>query len=137
MSLFRDLIANKFLANASGELQRAKAIISEQEIDNFHTFILEEKKELYYFYFEDAEFYRDLMDISLEEAEKDLIYIVNKGTLMFCFSMSKKQIDETIMFCHNLNGDIPIHRTKHLLQGKYIHTVMFDTSFILPPQSPN
>lgn len=135
MSLFRDLIANRFLANASGELQRAKSIISEQEIDNFHTFALEEKKQLYYFYFEDAEFFKDLMDISLDETE--LIFIVNKGTLMFCFSMSKKQIDETIMFCHNLNGDIPIHRTKHLIQGRYVYTVMFDTSFVLPPQSPN
>lgn len=137
MSLFRDLITNKFLANAPGELQRAKAIISEQETENFHSFVLEEKKQLYYFYYEDAEFFLDLMDISLEDDDKELIYIVNKGTLMFCFSPSKKQIDETIMFCHNLNGDIPIHRTKHLIEGKYVYTVMFDTSFVLPAQSPN
>ena len=135
MSLFRDLVSNKFLANAPGELQRAKSVFDQSVVDNFHSFDLDEKKFLYYAYFDDAEFYKDLAEISFDDG--DLIYIVNKGALMFCFSISKKQIDETIKFCYNLNGDIPIHRTRHLVDNRYVYTAMFDTRFTIPPQSPN
>ena len=139
MGLFKDLIKSKFLANAVSELALARNSLLKNEplfINQYtHIFNTEMKKDVYDYYLNAYGFAYDLVDASYEE--DDMIYYIHEEDMIFIFSRSKRQIDNSIKYSFNINGDIPVYRGKHRVKSRLVHTVLIDTKFCVRPPSAN
>jgi hypothetical protein len=141
MGCFEKLVKSKFLANVSSELRLARQAVLSVTNTNLTPTIYGSKKDrkslyddyVYYFYL-----LEEIVD-SLEEPDcvKTMIYYIKYDTVMFIYSMDKGQVEDAIRYNYNLNGDIPLYKTKHRLKNKTVYTVLIDTRIRFEPISPN
>ena len=138
MSCFQSLVGNKFMANAPFEILKAKRVlVSEHPIfaDEFkHTFDREINQQAYYHVGNSLGFFNELYNIDINS--KRLYYLQYDRFLMIA-CRNKRLIDSAIRAGMNVNGDVPIYRTKHTIRKVGIHTVLFNTNFTIPSVSPN
>jgi hypothetical protein len=138
MSCFQALVGNKFMADAPFEILKAKRLlVNEHPIfgDEFrHTFDKNLNQQAYYHVGNSLGFFNELYNIDTNS--KRLYYLQYDRFLMIA-CRSKRLIDTAIKAATNVNGDVPIYRTKHVIRKVGIHTVLFNTNFTIPPVSPN
>ena len=138
MNCFKELVSSKFMANAITEISVARnRIIHDHKMAHTnltHSFVLEQKKQTYYFIGNELGFFQKLYELKLQA---DRIYYVQYENYLMIVSSSKKLLTIAINSALNVNGDCPIHRTVHTLKKQRIHTVLYDTSFTLLPVTLN
>ena len=143
MKCFKQLVNSKFLAKASEELNRARKLIQyDDSVPLFDPptmhFHKADKKYVYECYMEDFGFINELMDSGDPEySDKNMIFYIQEDPIMFIYSRSKRLITEAIKYSFYVNGDIPIHTTKHVIDGRVWFTTMIDTRIPFPSSSPN
>lgn len=64
--------------------------------------------------------------------DKYTMYYMNEGGILLIAAQTKYVIDIAIKQSLTTAGNIPFHRTKHLVNGKYFHFAMYDLLFKLP-----
>jgi hypothetical protein len=126
------------MANACVEILKAKRLLIEDTImiggGTSHTFNKARNKQTYYEVGNMLGFFQELYGIDLK---KDRVYYLQYDKFLMVVSNSKKLVDSAITASHNVNGDVPIHRGKHVINKMIVHTVLFNTDFTLPPPSVN
>jgi hypothetical protein len=139
MSLFEKLTKSKFLSNVTVELRRAAQIVRETTPNivyqpALHNFSKEESKILYYEICEAYDFFTifDEMDVAIKQ-----VYYIQDDQFLFVACRSKANIEDALHYSMQLNGDIPLYRHKHKVNGKIIYTILIDTSFTITPPSYN
>lgn len=139
MGLFQDLVKSKFLANATNELALARNVLKGDGLviydDYDHPFDINLKKELYNYYLHELNFIQDLVET--EYTEDEMIYYIQNDPIVFVYSRSKKQIENSLKYSHNLNGDLPVYRGRHRVKSRMVYTLLIDTRFSLRPASVN
>ncbi len=138
MTLLDNLINSKFLSNIKTELQQARKILLESDVllyqESTHYASREVARQLYYDVCESYGFF-------------DLLYIIDKSSkavhyahldqFIFAATRSKAQLKQAIEYSLSVNGDVPVYISRHNIQGRAIHTVLFDATFTITPPSPN
>lgn len=141
MRCFEKLVKSKFLANISAELKLARQTMLSTSNSSLIPFLFYSRKErknlyddyVYYYYFLEE------MQQSVDEPthEKSIIYYVKYENVLFIYSADKSQVDDAIRYSYNVNGDIPLCRSRHKIANKTIHTALMDTRIRFEPVSPN
>ena len=138
MSCFQSLVGNKFMTNALTEIGKAKDhILKEYPIlsdEHTHTFDANQNQQAYYHVGNTFGFFQELYNVDV--SSRNLYYLQYDRFLMIA-GRSKRLIDSAIRAGMNVNGDVPIYRTKHTIRKVRIHTVLFNTNFTVPPASLN
>ena len=138
MSCFQSLVGNKFMADAVAEILSAKHRLAKDYPifgdEHTHTFDKSLNQQAYYHVGNTLGLFQELYNINVES--KNLYYLQYDRFLMIA-GRSKRLIDSAIKAGMNVNGDVPIYRTKHTIRKVRIHTVLFNTNFTVPPVSPN
>lgn len=138
MKCFTTLVDNKFLANARVELIDARArIISEvapNPGNNAFVFDRNERQQAYYTIGNMYGFFEQLYNMELE---KNRIYYLTYDCYIMVVARNKPLIDSAIQSAHNVNGDVPLYRTKHKFNKSLVHCVLFNTNFTIPPATLN
>jgi len=138
MSCFKALIDNKFMTNALTEISKAKDLIVKEypALCDEHTHVFDKNlnQQAYYHVGNSLGFFQELYNIDV--SSRNLYYLQYDRFLMIA-GRSKRLIDSAIRAGMNVNGDVPIYRTKHTIRKVGIHTVLFNTNFTIPPVSPN
>lgn len=138
MKCFEGLVQSKFMANARLELQQARSIVGNDPMPTLSTsygLSRAEKRSVYYQYID----YMNILDYvadTPEEQGRGLNYIKHDH-ILFAFSRQRALIDNACDHSYKVNGDIPYFRGRHLVEGKWYHTVLIDTRFPVIPNSPN
>ena len=138
MSCYHRLVDCKFLANASVEISRAKRLLINDLTmlgnPNMHSFNDAHNKRTYYEVGNTLGFFQELYEIDLK---KNRIYYLQYEPFLMVASNSKKLIDSAIIASNKVNGDIPLYRHVHVINKMRIHTVLYNTNFIVPPITLN
>lgn len=139
MSCYNTLVNNNFLDNIDSELSQARLYIRELDSaimyrDNTHLFNKEANKNLYYDLCDGLGFFDTLYD-TLDDFMG--VSYVSYDRYIFSYSRSKTSLKHDITYCNRVNGDIPLFTCKHVINGKTVHTALYDTSFTIPPPTPN
>jgi hypothetical protein len=138
MSCYQSLVNSRFLANAPHEIARAKrnltsgtgAVIE----NNVHVFDRNYRQENYYMVGNELGFFEGLYNINYDDRR---IYYLNYENYLMVAARSKVLLDSAISAAQNVNGDVVLYRTKHTINKKIVHTVLFNTNFTIPPASLN
>lgn len=79
----------------------------------------------------------ELSDTVDEMTEEDLgmIYYIQLPEFVFIYSNKKAQVDDAIRYTWNVNGDLPLYRSKHRIKGLNFHTALIDTRLSFTPPS--
>ena len=138
MSCFQSLVGSKFIINALSEIDKAKSLINKDcpalSDEHTHTFDKSLNQQVYYHVGNVLGFFQELYNVDV--SSRNLYYLQYDRFLMIA-GRSKRLIDSAIRAGMNVNGDVPIYRTKHTIRKVGIHTVLFNTNFTIPPVSPN
>ena len=138
MSNYSKLVKSRFFGNIKAEFKMAQTVMKLDipfDIDDVGLKCdLHYNKSLYEFYLYDMNCIQDLQ-LALEDP--DLVNYVQCDHIILLFSKKKKLVDDSLMYTHYINGDIPFYRGKHKIDRQYIHTAMIDTRFIIPPCTTN
>ena len=138
MNCFKTFVGNKFMADAPFEILKAKRLLIDDHPifgDEFkHSFDKNHNQQAYYHVGNSLGFFNELYNIDVNN--KRLYYLQYDRFLMIA-CRSKRLIDSAIRAATNVNGDVPIYKTKHVIRKVGIHTVLFNTNFTIPPVSPN
>lgn len=138
MSCYHKLVDCKFIANASVEISKAKRLLINDITmlgnPNSHSFDSAHNKQVYYEVGNSLGFFQELYGIDLK---KNRIYYLQYDPFLMIASNSKKLIDSAIEASNKVNGDIPLFRHMHTINKMRIHTVLYNTNFVVPPISLN
>ncbi len=139
MNCYQSLVANKFLANAPAELSSAKRILLTTATmathqSPKHIFNPADAEALYYSIGNRLGFFDEIYKI---KPQPNKIYYLNYDVYMMICSRNKRILDAAILAAHNVNGDVPIFRKKHMIYRKTLHVALFNTNFTVPPASLN
>lgn len=139
MTCFTNLVQSSFLNNVDNELSQARSYLRDLDSailyrDNTHLFNKKSNRELYYSLCNDLGFFDGLY--ATMDDFKGVSYI-SYDRYLFVYSRSKTFLKHDIAYCNRVNGDIPIFVHKHVIDGKTVHTALFDTNFTIPPPTPN
>ena len=138
MSNYSKLVKSRFFGNIKAEFKMAQTVMKLDipfDIDDVGMKCDQHyNKSLYEFYLYDMNCIQDLQ-LALEDP--DLVNYVQCDHIILLFSKKKKLVDDSLMYTHYINGDIPFYRGKHKIDRQYIHTAMIDTRFIIPPCTTN
>lgn len=138
MSCFQSLVGNKFMADAPFEILKAKRLlVNEHPIfgDEYkHSFDKNQNQQAYYHVGNSLGFFNELYNIDVKSRR---LYYLQYDRFLMIACRSKRLIDSAIKAAANVNGDVPIYKTKHVIRKVGIHTVLFNTNFTVPPVSPN
>jgi hypothetical protein len=138
MKCFATLVDSKFLANARTQMIDARArIVSEvapTPENNTHFFDRNTRQQNYYTIGNMYGFFDQLYSLDIVS---NRIYYLNYDCYMMIMSRNKPLVDSAIIAAHNVNGDVPLFRTKHKFNGKLVHCVLFNTNFTIPPATLN
>ena len=139
MGCFSQLVQSKFLSRAKEELLSAQRKLKAGEAPLFDSTLLFDKKDRKYVYDTYVWDYNLLAEIEeMEEGSpKDVIYYIQEDYILFIYSRTRKLIDEAILYSYNVNGDIPLCRSKHIVNGCAYFTVLIDCRINFIPSSPN
>lgn len=140
MRCFEGLKKSQFLANVSAELSLARrAVWSMEQAHSTPALFFDKRKrkELYeditYYYY----FIEDLIESILSNDSPKTIFYRHIDDYVFLFSSDKKQLQEATQYSFNLNGDIPLYKSRHLVNGKAVYTALIDTRLQFLPVSLN
>jgi len=138
MNCYQSLVSSKFIANAPSEIYKAKRILIHDatmgNVKSRHTFNYNSNKERYYSIGNTLGFFNELYNLDLI---KNRLYYLQYDRFLLIASNSKRLINSAILATHNVNGDVPFYRALHVISKLRMHTALFDTSFTVPPISPN
>ncbi len=138
MSNYSKLVESRFFGNIKAEFKMAQTVMRLDIPFDIEDIGLkcdpEYNKSLYEFYLYDMNCVQDLK-LALEDP--DLVNYAQCEHIVLLFAKKKKLVDDSLMYTHYINGDIPFYRGKHRIDGQYIHTAMIDTRFIIPPCTTN
>lgn len=143
MKCFEQLVNSKFLGQVSEELRRAQRVLQRGDVVSLFdppTIYASkaDRRYIYDCYVEDFGLIEELYDKEDPEYNmKDVIFYIHDEPILFIYSRSKKLITEAIKYSYYVNGDIPLHTTKHTINGKVWFTTMIDTRIPFPASSPN
>lgn len=139
MSCFNQLVQSKFFSRASEEFASAQRKLKAGQDLRFDTTLLFDKKDRKYVYETYVWDYYLLAEIEEmgENSPKDVIHYVQEDHILFIYSRTKKLIDEAILYSYNVNGDIPLCKSKHIVNGCAYFTVLIDCRICFIPTSPN
>lgn len=141
MRCFEKLVKSKFLANISAELKLARQTMLSTSNSSLVPVLLYSRKErknlyddyVYYYYF-----LEEIQQSVVEPThEKSIIYYVKYENVLFIYSADKSQVDDAIRYSYNVNGDIPLCRSRHKIANTTIYTALMDTRIRFEPISPN
>ena len=105
-----------------------------QSGDSIHSFDKDRNKRTYYEVGNTLGFFQELYNIELQ---RNRIYYLQYDRFLMIASNSKRLIESAIHATANVNGDFPLYRATHTINKIRMHTVLYDTDFILPPPSMN
>lgn len=138
MNCYQSLVSSKFIANAPSEIGKAKrALIGDVNLGNMstkHVFDNNHNKQRYYNVGNNLGFFNELYNMTLL---KNRLYYLQYDRFLLIASNSKRLIDAAVLAAHNVNGDVPFYRALHVIAKLRMHTALYDTSFTVPPISPN
>lgn len=138
MSNYAKLVESRFFSNINAEFKMAQTVMRLDipfDVDEIGLrFDPEYTKSLYEFYLYDM---NCIQDLQLALDDPNIVNYVQCEYLILFFSRKKKLVDESLMYTHYINGDIPFYRGKHKIDNKFVYTAMIDTRFIIPPCSTN
>ena len=139
MNLFDKLTKSKFLSNINVELARAAKVVQTDSKHvvykpTTHNFSSEESKALYHEICYSYDFLSLLYEIP--PTNKQLHYI-QADQFIFIASRSKQNMTQALHYSLQVNGDLPLYRTKHVISNKSIHTMLIDTTFTINPPTYN
>jgi len=138
MSCFQSLVGNKFMIDAPSEILKARHQLTKDHPvfsdEHTHSFDKNQNQQAYYYVGNTLGFFQELYNIDVKS--RNLYYLQYDRFLMIA-GRNKRLIDSAIRAGMNVNGDVPIYRTKHTIRKVRIHTVLFNTNFTIPPVSPN
>lgn len=139
MGCFSQLVQSSFLSRAKEELLSAQRRLKTGEAPLFDSTLIFDKKDKKYVY--DSYVWDYNLLAELEEMEddtpKDVIFYIQEEHILFIYSRTRKLIDEAIWYSYNVNGDIPLCRSKHVIRGRTYFTVIIDCRIHFIPNSPN
>lgn len=139
MTCYNKLVDNNFFDNINIELSQARSYLRELDSaiiyrSSTHYFDKSICKDLYYDLCDGLGFFEALytnMDDFMG------VNYISYDRYLFTYSRSKTSLKHDINYLNKVNGDVPFFKHKHVINGKTIHTALYDTSFTLPPSSPN
>ena len=137
MDFFNKLVKIKFLANASNELRDARKVLQQESIDNvfstpsnydsdkiFWSFDKEEKK-LDFEYIAEGLYLDRYINTSVGIMGGNEICVLSTEEVLIVCAYTKKQVDESVLYCYQVNGHLPYHRVKKKLKiGRYVHIAL-------------
>lgn len=142
MRCFEKLVKSRFLANVSKELEMARRTLESAS----HPLLPDEfvfNKELKKFLYDECMFEFFLLEEmadtinEMTEDDKEMIYYIQLQDLVFIYSAKKSQLEDAVRYTHNLNGDLPLYKSKHRIKGITFHTAIIDTRYTFIPPSTN
>lgn len=139
MGCFSQLVQSKFLSRAKEELLSAQRKLKAGDAPLFDSTLLfdeKDKKQVYDTYIWDYDLLAEIEEME-EGAPKDVIYYIQEDYLLFIYSRTRKLINEAILYSYNVNGDIPLCRSKHTINKCVYFTVLIDCRINFIPSSPN
>jgi len=141
MNCYKQLVQSKFLANASKELARARKVLHDGEAPLFETTLHYNKLDRKYVYDCYVEDYMLLAEIEHQFDPtvdyKDVVFYMEEDYLLFIYSRSRNLLKEAVMYSYTVHGDIPIHKSRHTINGKVWFTALIDTRMPFLVSSPN
>jgi hypothetical protein len=141
MNCYKQLVQSKFLANASKELARARKVLHDGEAPLFETTLhynTLDRKYVYDCYVKDYGLLDDIengFDPTVDY--KDIVFYIEEDHLIIIYSRSRNLLKEAVMYSYNVHGDIPIHKSRHTINGKVWFTALIDARMSFPVSSPN
>ncbi len=141
MGCFEKLVKSHFLANVSAELRLARQTVKLMSQLSFEPSLIVSRKRKKAIYDDIVEGYGLLMDMraNLDDYVDDAgtIYYYHFDHLVFIYSKNIKQIDEALRYSFNNNGEIPLCRSRHRIDGVTVHTALIDTRILFKPATTN
>ena len=140
MGCFEKLVKSHFFANVSAELKLARQTIRSMSQFYFEPALIFNKKEKKAVYKELMYNYYLMEEIveSMDEFDdKDMVFYIQSDHIVFIYSQSQKQLKEAVQYSYNLNGDLPLCRSKHRVNNKLVYTALIDTRLQFEVISPN
>lgn len=141
MKCYKQLVQSKFLAKASEELSRARKFVNNEEASLFSTtltFNKADRKYIYDCYVEEFMLLDEIQnEFDPEEDYKDIVFYLQEDYILYMYSRSRRLIKEAVLYSYNVHGDIPIHKSKHVIHSKVWFTALIDTRMPFLTSSPN
>lgn len=139
MKCFERLLDSNFLCNVRSELKLARETLKQEKqvTEGFRSYGDDKntRRTAYYRCVEQFDLIRSMEEALTEDTT--LLFYIQIEYLIFVFSSKRSQIDDAIRHTYNQNGDLPVYRGRHLINGITFHTVLIDTRFSFTPVSPN
>lgn len=140
MGCFERLVKSRFLANVSAELQMARQtlqLMSHSSMDIMLTFDVKDRIHIYETFSEENNILEEISESLSESDGIDYIYYAVVDDFVYAYSRSLKQLKEAVRYSYNLNGDMPLYMTNHIIDGVKVYTALIDTRIQFQPISPN
>lgn len=80
--------------------------------------------------------FRSEFDI-FDPNDYDTLYYMNEGGILLIAAQTKQIVDIAILQSLTTAGNIPFHRTKHIVHGKFFYFAMYDLLFKIPATNNN
>lgn len=140
MGCFESLVKSHFLANVTKELSLARNALQSMNLTQLPIALPNNKKVrkdvyddyVYYYYL-----IEEMIDTLKESTSADTIYYMQMDHIIFVYTLDYSQFKDAIRYSHNLNGDIPYHKSKHRIAGCTMYTALYDTRLCFTPFSIN
>ena len=139
MKCYKQLVNSKFLAKASKELQYAQSA-AYSEASFFEpqiTFNKSTRRRIYDDYVQYYDLLKELQDTHDLVDNKDLVFYIQEDNVLFVYSRSKSIIKEAVLYSYNVYGNVPLHKSRHIVNNHTWFTLLVDTRFEFPGSSPN
>lgn len=140
MKCFERLVKSHFIANISAELELARKTIKDASQSSIPPVIyanIKDRKALYDRYVYEFYLKEEVEESLKEEGEYGLIYFIQFDDIMYIYSLDKTQLNDTVQYNYDVSGNLPLHRSRHKMQGKMVYTALFDKRLSFESISPN
>ena len=137
MDFFNKLVKIKFLANASNELRDARKVLqhvyikliftvsSINDSDKIFWSFDKEEKKLDFEYIAEGLYLDRYINTSVGIMGGNEICVLSTDEVLIVCAYTKKQVDESVLYCYQVNGHLPYHRLKKKLKiGRYVHIAL-------------
>jgi hypothetical protein len=136
MGCFESLVKSHFLANVSIELSLARKTLKNINLTQLPT-SKKERRELYDEYVFQYYLLEEMEDTLKEIEDVDEVYYMQLDHIVYIYTLSYTQFKDMLQYSFDMNGDIPIFKTKHRIKGHTMYAALFDTRINFTPFSVN
>lgn len=137
MRCFEKLVKSRFLANAVAELTLAREAVKGSVLKDTTPMLSFRAKDRKAFYKMILDFYGLLDEMIDTPRDPNGLYYFQMDGIIFMYAQNKRYLNNAVMYNHNINGDIPVHKTKHVLPNATFHTALIDTRVQFPRRAVN